>query len=73
MGCEAPGAPQTPESFKHSIGLEMGLSGFQIRPVDGPEIADFGGSKRLETASWGSGGQDPWFGGPLAGTLHLGF
>ncbi len=33
-------------AFKHEVGLDMGLSGFQIRPVSGPEIGDFGGSKR---------------------------
>ncbi len=28
--------------FKHWVGLGIGLSGFQIRPVSGPEIAEFG-------------------------------
>ena len=27
---------------RREVGLEMGLSGFQIRPDSGPEIADFG-------------------------------
>ncbi len=30
-------------SFKHHVGLEMGLSVFQIRPVSGPEIASVEG------------------------------
>ncbi len=28
--------------FKRQVGLEMGLSGFQIRPFSVPGIADFG-------------------------------
>ena len=31
------------QGFKPSVGLEMGLFGFQFRPVSGPEIVDFGG------------------------------
>ncbi len=30
---------------KHQVGLEIGLSGFQIRPVSGPEVADLGGKR----------------------------